>query len=169
VRDGALEQVTRDHTFVQMLVESGDLTPEAAEHHPQRHVLLKALQGSGDAVTADVVVGPARPGDRWLLCSDGLSDYVEPEAIASALASPGPAGAVTGLVAAALEAGAPDNVTCLVADVVRAAGAPGTGLDRARREPRGCLLGAAAELDPWGSPVARRTVPAGPAGTRDAG
>ena len=167
VRDGVLEQITRDHTFVQMLVEMGDLTPEAAEHHPQRHVVVKALQGNGDAVTADVLVGPARPGDRWLLCSDGLSDYVEQATIASALADPRTDGAVGALVAAALEAGAPDNVTCVVADVVRSPAA-GTGLDRARRTPRSQLLGAAAELDPWGTPATGGSVPAGQAATSDA-
>lgn len=149
LRDGRLEQLTRDHTFVQMLVDSGDLTPEAAEHHPQRHVIIKALQGDGDGVTADVLVEPARPGDRWLVCSDGLSDYVERSVIAERLAAPVLCEAVRGLFQAALDAGAPDNVTCLVADVVRAP-APSGGLDRARCAPAGQFLGAAAELDPWG-------------------
>jgi protein phosphatase len=149
LRDGVLEQVTRDHTFVQLLVELGELTPEAAEHHPQRHVLVKALQGSGDAVTADVQVRPATPGDRFLLCSDGLSDYVERHPIARALTLPDPAAAAAALVELALAAGAPDNVTCVVADVVPGRHVPGAG------EP--VLLGAAAELDargyrPAGSP-----------------
>ena len=114
-----------------------------------------------------MLVGPARPGDRWLLCSDGLSDYVEQATIASALADPRTDGAVGALVAAALEAGAPDNVTCVVADVVRSPAA-GTGLDRARRTPRSQLLGAAAELDPWGTPATGGSVPAGQAATSDA-
>jgi serine/threonine protein phosphatase PrpC len=149
LRGGRLEQITRDHTFVQMLVEAGDLTPEAAEHHPQRHVIVKALQGNGDAVIADVLVERAQPGDRWLVCSDGLCDFVERAAIAELLAAPAPADAVRGLIEAALEAGGPDNVTCLVADVVSAP-APAGGLARARHGTGGLFLGAAAELDPWG-------------------
>jgi len=142
---GTLEQLTRDHTFVQLLVEIGDLTPEAAEHHPHRHVIVKALQGSGDAVTADVQVRPAVPGERFLLCSDGLSDCVGREAIAAALAQAEPAAAAAALRDLALAAGAPDNVTCVVADVV-----PGP----APRRPPPVLLGAATELDPWGHPTA---------------
>ena len=141
-RDGLLEQVTRDHTLVQLLVELGELGPEAAEQHPQRHVIVKALQGSGDAVTADVQVRAATPGDRFLLCSDGLSDYVQRESIARALAQPQPARAAAALVDLALAAGAPDNVTCVVADVVSGPPVPEGS------EPG--LLGAAAELDPSG-------------------
>ena len=149
---GVLEQVTRDHTFVQLLVEMGDLTPEAAEHHPQRHVIVKALQGDGDAVGADVQVRPATPGDRFLLCSDGLSDYVERQAIADALGLPEPLVAAGALVELALRAGAPDNVTCIVADVTDT---PDAGREGAAdgREP--VLLGAAAELEAEGKPSAR--------------
>jgi serine/threonine protein phosphatase PrpC len=142
LRDGLLEQVTRDHTFVQLLVELGELSPEAAEHHPQRHVIVKALQGSGDAVTADVQVQPATPGDRFLLCSDGLSDYVEREQIAQALALPQREQVADALVDLALAAGAPDNVTCVVADVVEGLPVP--------EDAAPGLLGAATELDPWG-------------------
>src|SRR3954465_13875637 len=85
MHDGVLEQVTRDHSVVQLLVELGELTPEQAENHPQRHVIVKALRGEGDAVTADVQLLPAEAGDRWLLCSDGVSDVVADEAIAAAL------------------------------------------------------------------------------------
>jgi protein phosphatase len=145
LHDGTLEQLTRDHTFVQLLVEIGDLTPEAAEHHPHRHVIVKALQGSGDAVAADVQLRPAVPGERFLLCSDGLSDCVDREAIAAALALPEPAAAAAALLELALAAGAPDNVTCVVADVV-AGPAP--------QEAVPVLLGAATELDPWGRPAA---------------
>jgi protein phosphatase len=144
LHDGALEQLTRDHTFVQLLVEIGDLTPEAAENHPHRHVIVKALQGSGDAVAADVLVRPAVAGERYLLCSDGLSDCVGRDAVAEALTQPEPAAAADALVQLALAAGAPDNVTCVVADVV-----PGPG----PRPGPPVLLGAVAELDPWGHRV----------------
>jgi serine/threonine protein phosphatase PrpC len=137
--DGLLEQVSRDHSVVQLLVELGELTPAQAEVHPQRHVIVKALRGEGDAVTADVLLLPGVPGDRWLLCSDGVSDVVPDEVIAGALAqSASPQGAVDRLVDAALAGGGPDNITCIVADV-RA------GLPAAERSP--VVLGAAAELD----------------------
>jgi protein phosphatase len=142
VHDGALEQVTRDHSVVQLLVELGELTPEQAENHPQRHVIVKALRGEGDAVAADVRLLPGVPGDRWMVCSDGVSDVVPDEVIAAALTqSPSPEAAVDALVDAALAAGGPDNVTCVVADV-RA------GLPAAERP--ALLLGAAAELDAAG-------------------
>jgi serine/threonine protein phosphatase PrpC len=142
MHDAVLEQATRDHSVVQLLVELGELTPEQAENHPQRHVIVKALRGEGDAVTADVQVVPGIPGDRWLVCSDGLSDVVPHDVLAAALAAaPSPAAAVDVLVDAALAAGGPDNITCVVADV-RA------GL-RATERPA-LLLGAAAELDAAG-------------------
>src|SRR3954467_2162990 len=139
MHDGVLEQVTRDHSVVQLLVELGELTPEQAENHPQRHVIVKALRGEGDAVAADVQVLPGVPGDRWLVCTDGVSDVVPTDVIAGALAAaPSPQAAVDVLLDAALAAGAPDNVTCVVADV-RA------GLPAAERPT--LLLGAAGELD----------------------
>jgi serine/threonine protein phosphatase PrpC len=151
VHDGVLEQVTRDHSVVQLLVELGELTPEQAENHPQRHVIVKALRGEGDAVTADVRLLPGVPGDRWLVCSDGVSDVVPDGVIATALAdAPSPAAAVEVLVEAALAAGGPDNITCLVADV--RAGLPAT-------ERPALLLGAAAELDAAGRPRLDRTQP----------
>jgi PPM family protein phosphatase len=142
LRDHVLDQVTRDHSVVQLLVELGELTPQQAENHPQRHVIVKALRGEGDAVAADVQLLPGVPGDRWLLCSDGLSDVVPDEVIAATLATtPSPEGAVEVLVDAALAGGGPDNITCVVADV-RA------GLPAAERRP--ALLGAATELDAAG-------------------
>src|SRR3954452_2694808 len=139
LHEGTLEQVSRDHSVVQLLVERGELTPQEAEQHPQRHVIVKALRGEGDAVAADVQLLPGVPGDRWLLCSDGVSDVVPDEVIGAALAgSAAPEVAVERLVDAALAAGGPDNITCVVADV--RAGLPAT-------EPAPVLLGAAAELD----------------------
>jgi protein phosphatase len=142
MHDGVLEQVTRDHSVVQLLVELGELTPEQAENHPQRHVIVKALRGEGDAVAADVRTLPGVPGDRWLVCSDGVTDVVPDELIAAALsAAPSPEAAVKVLVDAALVAGGPDNITCVVADV--RAGLPAT-------ERTAVLLGAAVELDAAG-------------------
>ncbi|MFI9233554.1 MerR family transcriptional regulator [Streptomyces rimosus] len=117
LRDGALFQITHDHTHVQSLVEEGRLTPEEAESHPQRALLARAL-GSGADWEPEVGLREARPGDRYLLCSDGLSAVVPSDAVQDALAgAPDPGQGVRDLVALAHQAGAPDNVSCVVADV----------------------------------------------------
>lgn len=118
-RDGTLTQVTTDHTFVQHLVDTGRITPEEAEHHPQRSVVMRVLGDFDADVTADLSVREARPGDRWLLCSDGLSGYVSAETIAETLADLEDVDACADrLVQLALRAGGPDNVTVVLADVV---------------------------------------------------
>jgi protein phosphatase len=118
-REGRLRQVTADHTYVQQMVDGGQITAEAARHHPWRNVVLRSLHGGPlevgqepDVATLDVV-----PGDRLLLCSDGLTDLVEDRLIADLLRTADPEAAASALVAAALEAGGTDNVTCLVLDV----------------------------------------------------
>jgi protein phosphatase len=119
LRDGRLEQLTRDQTFVQSLVDAGIITPEQARTHPLRAVVLGALHGAEDDL-ADLVVTsvPVRAGDRVLLCSDGLSGVVPPETLGRILAEEGrPATAATRLVRAALAASTSDNVTAVVADV----------------------------------------------------
>jgi PPM family protein phosphatase len=116
LRDGELFQITHDHTQVQSLIDEGRLTPEEAVSHPQRSLLLRALHGGG--VTADLKLHEARPGDRYLLCSDGLSAVVPVQAVHDTLASVGgPDDAVRRLVDLANDAGGLDNVTCVVADV----------------------------------------------------
>ncbi len=118
-RDGTLTQVTTDHTFVQHLVDTGRITPEEAEHHPQRSVVMRVLGDFDTDVTADLSVREARPGDRWLLCSDGLSGYVSADTIAETLAEIEDVDACADrLVQLALRAGGPDNVTVVLADVV---------------------------------------------------
>lgn len=136
LRGGDLFQITRDHTMVQTLVDSGRLTPEQAADHPLGSTLLRALQPGGDQ-HPDLFRQDAAPGDRYLLCSDGLSGFVPAGAIRDALAGAArPEDAVTRLIALADAAGAPDNITCVVADVAEGAADP------APREPQ--LLGAAA-------------------------
>jgi serine/threonine protein phosphatase PrpC len=119
LRDGALTQVTTDHTFVQHLVNTGKITPEEAEHHPQRSVVMRVLGDFDPDVAPDLSVREARPGDRWLLCSDGLSGFVSGDTIADTLRDVADVDACADrLVQLALRAGGGDNVTVVVADVV---------------------------------------------------
>jgi len=117
LRDGVFSQISRDHTYVQTLVDSGRITAEEALTHPRRNLLMRAIDGVHPA-EPDLSVREAHQGDRFLVCSDGLCGYVSDDAMASLLGLADPTAAVTALVDAALEAGAPDNVTCVVADVV---------------------------------------------------
>ncbi len=119
LREGGLVQITKDHTFVQTLVDEGRLTLTEAEHHPQRSVLMRVLSDVVDDVTPDLSMREARIGDRYLLCSDGLSGVVSLETLQETLAEvPDPTSTCESLVQLALRAGAPDNVTCIVADVI---------------------------------------------------
>jgi protein phosphatase len=117
LRDGRLRQLTRDDSYVQQLLDAGIVAPQAARSHPRRNIVTAALDGAPGRMPAIVRV-PARAGDRLLLCSDGLSDVVEPERIAELLAEPDRARAADALVRAALQNGARDNVTVVVADAV---------------------------------------------------
>jgi PPM family protein phosphatase len=119
LRDDTVTQVTKDHTFVQRLMDEGRLTADEAEHHPQRSVLMRVLGDVDADPDLDLSLRPAHVGDRWLLCSDGLSGIVTFDTISRILteyASPGEA--ADELVRLALAGGGPDNVTCVVADVV---------------------------------------------------
>ncbi|TDC52665.1 serine/threonine-protein phosphatase [Actinomadura sp. KC345] len=139
LRAGELYQLTRDHTMVQSLVEGGQLTEEEAARHPKGSALVKALQ-SGSSGEPDVFRYDARPGDRYLLCSDGLSGLVAREEIRETTArAPSPADAVTRLIDLANEAGGQDNITCVVADVIAPSIAP-------RLEP--LMIGAADDTGP---------------------
>ncbi|MFD0340712.1 MerR family transcriptional regulator [Streptomyces sp. NPDC127117] len=118
LRDGELFQITHDHTMVQSMVDEGRLSPEEAASHPQRSLLIRAL-GRGADGTPDMRLHDARQGDRYLLCSDGLSTVVPTEEIHRALREiDEPEQAVRELVALANGSGGPDNVSCVVADVV---------------------------------------------------
>jgi PPM family protein phosphatase len=116
VRDGRMSRITRDDTLVQALVDQGVLTDEEARGHPQRSIVTQAVQGRDFVPTGALL--DARPGDRFLLCSDGLSDYVPDAAIEETLVSvPDPQQCAEALVKLTLQGGAPDNVTVLVADI----------------------------------------------------
>lgn len=117
-RDGALTQITTDHTFVQRLVDSGRITPEEARYHPRRSVLMRVLGDMSPNPEIDTFVMPTQPGDRWLLCSDGLCGVVPDTQTAKALgADLAPARTADALLKMALDAGAPDNVTIVLVDV----------------------------------------------------
>ncbi|WP_165066257.1 Stp1/IreP family PP2C-type Ser/Thr phosphatase [Marisediminicola senii] len=118
LRDDELSQVTADHTFVQRLVDSGRITQEEAAVHPRRSVLMRVLGDVDSSPEIDTTVLEVRPGDKWLLCSDGLSSYVSDERIAAILREwKAPRDAADRLVRESLDAGAPDNVTVVIATV----------------------------------------------------
>jgi PPM family protein phosphatase len=141
LRDGDLYQITRDHTLIQSLVDEGRLSPAAAANHPQRSLIMRALQGSTDA-DPDLTMHEALLGDRYLLCSDGLTDVVSDEAVHETLITvPEAEEAVRLLISQAIANGGPDNITCIVADVVDTVTGPWPPTRDAR------LAGAAANPD----------------------
>jgi protein phosphatase len=119
LRDGAITQITSDHTFVQTLVDDGRITEEEARVHPHRNLILKALDGVHDS-EPDLFVLELAPGDRLLLCSDGASGVLSDGRLADIVSSGSPEYAAVELVRASLEAGSSDNVTCIVAEAVPA-------------------------------------------------
>ena len=129
-RDGVLHQLTHDDTFVQSLIDDGRITQDEAAHHPQRSLLLRALNGTD--VDPSLTIREVTAGDRYLICSDGLPGVVSAEAIADALANPDPGASADALIQLALVGGGPDNITVIVADVVDTG--VGSGLTEARAE-----------------------------------
>ncbi|WP_051267302.1 PP2C family protein-serine/threonine phosphatase [Nakamurella lactea] len=115
-RNGVLHQLSHDDTFVQSLVDDGRITEEEAAHHPQRNLLLRALNGTEPEPMLSI--REISTGDRFMICSDGLSSVVGADAIADALADPDPDLTADRLIELALVAGGPDNVTVIVADVI---------------------------------------------------
>jgi protein phosphatase len=147
-RGGKLEQISADHTFVQRLVDSGRITPEEAAVHPRRSVLMRVLGDVDASPEIDTGVLETQPGDRWLLCSDGLSSYVTDDKIKAALKSVSdPDAAANRLVKDALDQGAPDNVTVVIVDV---------GDDSSSASPAPKLVGSAAEPLSFEAATARK-------------
>ncbi|GGS87240.1 protein phosphatase [Planobispora rosea] len=159
LRSGELYQITQDHTLVQSLVDDGRITQEEAATHPQRSILLRALDGSGE-VEPDLSLRQAQIGDRYLLCSDGLSGVVSAETLHHTLSTiDDPETVVRTLIDLANRGGGPDNITCVIADVLEldeaiapateasVVGAAGSTLSRVQAQ-----QGAPAPLDP-GSPA----------------
>jgi len=165
LRDGELAQITKDDTFVQTLVDEGRITADEAHSHPQRSLIMRAL--TGQEVEPTLVIREAREGDRYLLCSDGLSDPVSQETILEALKVPEVADSADRLIELALRGGGPDNVTVVVADVVDhdyagqtqpiIAGAVSTDDDRSLAPPN-TAAGRAAAIAPR-QPVEKKVVP----------
>jgi serine/threonine protein phosphatase PrpC len=117
-RNGKLEQISTDHTFVQRLVDSGRITPEEAAVHPRRSVLMRVLGDVDAAPEIDTEVFETSPGDRWMICSDGLSSYVSDDKMEHVLATvPDAQGAAERLIKESLDQGAPDNVTVVLLDI----------------------------------------------------
>lgn len=119
LRDGELHQITHDHTLVQSMVDDGRLSPAQAANHPNRSLVMRALQSGTDS-EPDLSRLEAKAGDRYLLCSDGLSDVVtSDETLRETLSQISDRNqAVEQLISLALQGGGPDNITCIVADVV---------------------------------------------------
>jgi serine/threonine protein phosphatase PrpC len=124
LRGREFHQITHDHTLVQTLVDEGRISPDDVATHPQRSMLLRALDGRAD-VEPDLSLREVRAGDRYLLCSDGLSGVVSEETLHKTLATVGDLDdVVLQLIELAIRGGGPDNITCIVADVVDSATAP---------------------------------------------
>ena len=153
LRDGDFHQITRDHTLVQSLVDDGRLSPAQAATHPQRSLVMRALQ-SGTEAEPDLSLIEAKAGDRYLLCSDGLSDVVSDDTLRrTLLEEPDREDVVLRLTDLAIRGGGPDNITCIVADVV----------DSEADSPAGqvsMVVGAASNSD-GGRPRLRTDSPAG--------
>ncbi len=151
VRADTISQLTRDHTFVQSLIDEGRITEEEARVHPHRNLILKAVDGMRDT-EPDLFIVDLAEGDRILLCSDGASGVLDDERLLDILRTGTPDYAAVELVRSSLEAGSTDNVTCVVADVVvpgtdEAEQGPDTGAgDDGALSTAPLLVGAAAEL-----------------------
>ncbi len=165
LHDGEVTQVTADHTFVQRLVDEGRITAEEAERHPQGNIVMRMLGDIDSNDDIDSSVRTAEVGDRWLLCSDGLSGFVSLDTIAETMTEvEDPGACAERLIQLALRGGGADNITAIVADVVpattRAADPP-----RGRRARRPGSARGRAPLPPAAPPPRRPPSPAPPRST----
>ena len=113
LREGALSQITQDHSLVEGLVRAGLITHEEARVHPRRNIITRALGTEGDN-EPDLLAADARPGDVWLLCTDGLNSMIDDALIERALLTLSPRRAADELIRLALHAGGRDNVTLII-------------------------------------------------------
>lgn len=149
-RDGHISQITHDHTFVQTLIDEGRISEAEARVHPHRNLILQAIDGARD-LEPDLFIIRLQPGDRLMLCSDGITASLDDGRLADILATGTPDYAAVELTRASLEAGTSDNVTCIVADALEVAEA-----DEDTEVPTPLLVGAVAELRRR-APLATRT------------
>ncbi|MDE1882349.1 MAG: serine/threonine-protein phosphatase [Rhodospirillales bacterium] len=117
LRQGQLQQITRDHSLVQELVDAGTLRPEDAERHPHANVITRAVGADDETLELDKVIGQIQPGDRFLLCSDGLSKTLSEQEIQGLLGVPDGVPPTELLIAAALARRVNDNVTAVVVEI----------------------------------------------------
>ncbi len=149
-RDGTLTQITKDHTFVQRLVDSGRITAEEAAVHPRRSVLMRVLGDVDLNPEIDTDIVETLPGDRWLLCSDGLSGFVSDERVGELLAEHrDAAAAVEALIDESLDEGAPDNVTVVIVDIDES---------DSSASPKALMVGAAAQPLTFAAKAPKRSV-----------
>jgi len=164
LRDGELAQITHDHTLVQSLVDDGRISQDEASTHPQRSLITRALDGRPD-VELDLSMRETRVGDRYLLCTDGLTGPVgRRETLQDALELPEPEQAVERLVQLALRGGGPDNITVVVADVVDGAGTAtpvvvGAAAESPQPAPHHLAQGSAARAAEMSAPAAAAAAP----------
>jgi serine/threonine-protein phosphatase Stp1 len=117
LRNGTMQQITKDHSLVQELVDAGTITEEEADHHPHANIITRAVGADIDELVLDKVSGRLQVGDRFLLCSDGLCKTVSFQQMADLLASDNGVPSPQTLVAAALELNVTDNVTAVTIEV----------------------------------------------------
>lgn len=147
LRAGELRQITTDHTYVQHLVETGRLAAQARDTHPWRNVVLRSVDGDPEGSGLDTTRLDVRIGDRLLICSDGLTDFVDDVRIAAVLRTRDPDAAAVELTRDALSAGGRDNITCVVLDVINGPRVVGDGrLLGALADPRNIVDAAAVRL-----------------------
>lgn len=158
LRNGEMKPITEDHSLVAELVRSGDLTRAEAAEHPQKNLITRAL-GAEENVEADTAVIPVEANDRFLLCSDGLSDMVREDRIAEVLEEhpEDPEAAAKQLLSDALDAGGTDNITIVVVDV----------RDREEKRPSGSSSPGTREMRAVGRPASGAAAPSAFAGSRD--
>ena len=117
LRDGQIERVSHDHSLVQNLIDAGMLSPEDAETHENANLITRAV-GASEQVDVEIVGGDAKPGDQFLLASDGLTRVVRDEEIVAELEKSAPAQAADNLIETVLARGAPDNVSIVIAKLL---------------------------------------------------
>jgi len=161
LKDGVFEQISIDHTFVQRLIDEGRLRPEEAETHPHKNVLMRVLGDVDASPELDLATFEVEPGEKWLLCSDGLNAVLRDSDIEAVLRdSTNLSTAVDTLVELTLAGGSPDNVTVAIIEVADEADAPAPV-----REPEPVTAGTAAVQ---AHAAAERPVPGDDAGPDDA-